>query len=129
MQESTRYCNYSKGKFGSEITCIIPPDIDLESPMGQIWKEGVEASERAYFKMIEASATAQIARELLPHATKADLVITAPFQEWKHIFRMRCPKSAHPAIQQVMRPLLETVANECTPTGHLWNDCTYLLED
>lgn len=27
-QESTRYCNYSKDKFGSEITCILPPWID-----------------------------------------------------------------------------------------------------
>ena len=24
-QESTRYCNYSKDKFGNEITCILPP--------------------------------------------------------------------------------------------------------
>jgi thymidylate synthase (FAD) len=31
-QESTRYCNYSKDKFGSEITCILPPWIDSNDP-------------------------------------------------------------------------------------------------
>lgn len=31
-QESTRYCNYSKDKFGSEITCILPPWIDANDP-------------------------------------------------------------------------------------------------
>ncbi len=45
-QESTRYCNYSKGDFGGEITVIKPLYLIPGTDGYWIWKESCEAAER-----------------------------------------------------------------------------------
>lgn len=106
-QESTRYCNYSKGKFGGEITVI---DIrggfpDMPVTRFEVWVEAMLDAERHYNKLIELGATAQEARSVLPNSLKTELVWTANPREWRHIFNMRCSNAAHPQIKEVMIPL------------------------
>ena len=48
-QENTRYCNYSKDKFGNEITVIKPCFLDEDKENYRIWKSSCEAAEKAYF--------------------------------------------------------------------------------
>ena len=116
-QESTRYCNYSGNKFGSEITVISPlyysdgTKVEPISPMYTKWKQGCEHCEKTYFELIELGATAQMARGNLPTDLKADIVCTASLHEWLHIFDMRCDSPAHPQIREVMIPLYKHICN------------------
>jgi len=49
----------------------------------------------------------QQARSVLPNSTKTEIVMTANFREWRHIFTLRCSKAAHPQMREVMVPLLQ----------------------
>ena len=60
--------------------------------------------------MLEHGATPEQARTVLPHSTKAELVVTANLREWYHIFELRACEStghAHPQVKEVMIPLLK----------------------
>lgn len=99
-QESTRYCNYSKDKFGSEITVIRPPGLTDEQ-----WKyreAHFEQVEKLYNQEISMGIKPQIARGLLPISLKTEIVHKANFREWRHILRLRTGKPAHPQIRQMM---------------------------
>ena len=109
-QESTRYCNYSLGKYNNEITVIEPCFIEKDSYKYNIWKQGCEQAEQTYFQMIESGIQAQGARSVLPTSVKADIVMTANLREWKHILNLRACDStgpAHPQIKEIMVPLLK----------------------
>lgn len=103
--ESTRYCNYSKDKFGNEISFIEPCNIEDEG-LYQDWKNCMEEIEKCYNKMATNGALPDQLRLLLPHSTAAELTMTANIREWRHIFALRADKHAHPSIQQFMIPLL-----------------------
>jgi thymidylate synthase (FAD) len=118
-QESTRYCNYSKDKFGNEITYIdINDGIKLDQkmrnmPVEQInliineWLSACKDAENHYFKMLELGATPQIARSVLNNSTKTEIVITMNLREWRHFFKLRCSSPAHPQMREVTLPLFE----------------------
>ena len=56
--------------------------------------------------MVELGATPDQMRMILPHSTAAEVTMTANIREWKHVLSLRCTKHAHPAVEQVMIPLL-----------------------
>jgi thymidylate synthase (FAD) len=108
-QESTRYCNYSKEQFGREITVIKPlwwnPD-DLATQAKYFsWKLAMQNAEASYFALIDAGATPQEARSVLPNSLKTEVIATFNLRQWRHVFKMRCSSKAHPQMQQVMKPL------------------------
>lgn len=98
-QESTRYCNYGKDKFGNEITLIEPPD--LKAPDRADWEFAVEMAEKSYLAMLGRGVSPQIARSVLPTCLKTELVWTANFREWKHILKLRTSAAAHPQMREV----------------------------
>lgn len=104
--ESTRYCNYSKGKFGSELTMIAPCNIEKASEMYAEWLKTMEYIEEAYMKMAGLGAKGDQLRMMLPHSSKADMIMTANVSEWKHIFALRCHTAAHPSVRAVMKKAL-----------------------
>jgi len=104
--ESTRFCNYSKGKFGSELTMIEPVNIEKGSEMYDEWLNAMNNIEQSYMKMASLGAKADQLRMLLPHSTKADMIMTANVREWKHIFSLRCHTAAHPSVQLIMKLVL-----------------------
>lgn len=104
--ESTRYCNYSKGKFGSELTMIEPCNIEKGSEMYAEWLKAMELIETSYMKMAELGAKGDQLRMLLPHSSKADMIMSANVAEWKHIFALRCHSAAHPSVRVVMKKAL-----------------------
>jgi len=106
-QESTRYCNYSKDKFGEEITVIKPIFWAEGTPEYNEWKEGIRDTEISYFRLIKMGAKPQEARSVLPNSLKTEIVVTTNFREWRHILKMRTSELAHPQIRQVMQPLQE----------------------
>lgn len=110
-QESTRYCNYSKDDFGSEITCIIPEYLDYKSAEWETWKAAMKSCEDAYFKLLDIGLTPQEARAVLPNSLKTEVVMTANLREWRTFFKLRCANAAHPQMREVTRPLLEDFKN------------------
>lgn len=88
-QESTRYCNYSNGKFGNEITVIKPCFWEENSPEYQMWKKACEFSETMYMDLLNEGATPQQARSVLPNSLKTEIVVTMNVREWRHFLEMR----------------------------------------
>lgn len=105
-QESTRYCNYSKGKFGNSITVIDLKDHLKTEEQLCIWLTAMTCADNAYQDLIALGCSPQIARSVLPNSLKTELGITANFVEWRHIFQLRTDKAAHPQMREVMIPLL-----------------------
>lgn len=113
-QESTRYCNYAKDKFGKEITVIKPcylkddsDDSNNEMVAWGVWKRAIENSEKSYFEMLDLGCNSQEARAVLPNSLKTEIIMTAHNYEWEHFFELRCDKAAHPQMRELALPLLQ----------------------
>lgn len=110
-QESTRYCNYISEKFGNEITVIAPYYYNSGSEQYKIWEECCLSCEKAYVRLISSSKP-QEARAVLPNSLKTEIAVTYNFREWRHFFKLRCSKQAHPQMQQIAIPLLRYFQRE-----------------
>lgn len=106
-QESTRYCNYSKGDFGSEIMVIEPSYLIKGTAAYDAWKAACEATEQAYFDLLNWGLSPQEARAVLPNSLKTEVVMTANIREWRHFLKLRCSKAAHPQMREVATQLLK----------------------
>ena len=131
-QESTRYCNYSKDKFGNELTFIIPRWLSLSNGSytydypngftkdGSKWDSKLELntfllslvrSEATYLELIEQGWTPQQARAVLPNSLKTELVVTGFASDWKRFFRLRSriakTGKPHPQAQELADPLMD----------------------
>jgi thymidylate synthase (FAD) len=112
-QESTRYCNYSKCKFGGEIKVIEPPFKKPESIV--VWEAITGRIEYAYMKLLEFGESPQMARSILPNCLKTEIVMTCNFREWLHVFALRSSKNkrAHPQIREVMDIAQDILIEQC----------------
>ncbi len=105
-QESTRYCNYSNEKFGNEIDVIKPFFFDEDESSYSEWEAACRESETRYLNLISLNKLPEEARSVLPNSLKTEIVVTYNFREWRHFFKLRCAKEAHPQMRQVSIPLL-----------------------
>lgn len=105
-QESTRYCNYSKDGFGNEIAVIEPCYLQESTQQYTLWKNFCSVAENVYFQLLDGGCTPQEARAVLPNSLKTEVVMTANLREWRHFFRLRCGKAAHPQMQEVANMML-----------------------
>ncbi len=105
-QESTRYCNYSKSKFGGELTFIKPYFCEEGSAQYAEWREAMQTAERAYFGLLKLGARPEDARSVLPNSIKTEFICTMNLREWRHFFKLRCAQAAHPAMRELSVPLL-----------------------
>ena len=126
LQESTRYCNYSKGKFNGELTFIQPiwtyhqEDGDygtLDNPkrknVGN--KDGVffdfikslQYAEHYYLTLVKQGWKAEEARNVLPLSLKTELYMCGFAEDWKKFFELRCASNAHPQAKELAIPLKE----------------------
>ena len=110
-QESQRYVNYSRDKFGKEIKVIEPNVLSFNScdDMSSylVWRKACEDAEKAYFWLLENGATPQEARDVLPNATATELIMTGFESDWDHFFELRCAKDAHPQAQEIANMIKE----------------------
>lgn len=89
-QESTRYCNYAKAKYGNEITCIIPAGYDeWDTRKKFVFIQGCEQSEKSYLELIACGCTPQQARAVLVNALKTEVIMTTNLKEYDHFFNLR----------------------------------------
>ena len=105
-QSSTRYCNYSQGKFGSELTLIRPMFWGTDSGEYFTWANAGCCAEKMYMYLIERGAKPEQARSVLPNSLATEIVVTANLREWRHILKLRTSKAAHPQMRELMCPLL-----------------------
>ena len=110
-QESTRYCNYSKDKFGKELTFIKPIFWEEDSEQYKLWYNNMRSVEDTYFKMIKLGAKPQEARSVLPNSLKTEIVVTMNLREWRHFFVLRTSKRAHPQMREVACAILNEFQN------------------
>ena len=115
------YCNYSKDKFGNEITFIKPCFLDdsklaLYGPCHTVIRDkspesiciaSLNNAERDYLDLIESGWKPQEARAVLPNSLKTELVVTGFISDWQHFFGLRCDKAAHPQARELAIPLQE----------------------
>lgn len=128
-QESTRYCNYSKAKFGKELNCIIPCwyknmfegnsynielchtyDLTISEGLSRTeaaWIQAMCEAESTYFGLLTEGEPAQQARNVLPLALKTELIMTGTIEQWKGFFKLRDAGSAHPQAYELAHPLHE----------------------
>ena len=135
-QESTRYCDYSKDKFGNDITYIIPswldlpegkysnwdndwcdvselkllyPEVDNLSDPANCFLQSIKNAEYYYFMLINRGWKPQQARQVLPNATETELVMTGFESDWEGFFKLRCSGAAHPDAKMLadeLKPLM-----------------------
>lgn len=120
--ESQRYCNYGKDKFGSQITFIKPSWWNTKSADKESFKEALLKAEDTYLKAIKAwderkedkryrtnhknnPLSPQMARMILPNATKTELVMTGFESDWNFFFTLRCSPAAHPDARYLAKKL------------------------
>ncbi|MFP4348835.1 MAG: FAD-dependent thymidylate synthase [Thermodesulfobacteriota bacterium] len=108
-QESTRYANYSKNRFGNEITVIRPLFWPEGSQAFQDWKSAMETAEKMYMKLLADGAKPEEARSVLPNSLKTEIIMTANLREWRHVIGLRCSGRAHPQIRELILPFLDEV--------------------
>lgn len=112
-QESTRYCNYSRGKFGGEIK-VVDLATGFHYDMNNLqdvakyyeWMRAMKDAEGHYMKMLELGATPQEARSVLPSSTKTEIVVTMNIREWRHFVRLRylgTTGAPHPQMREVAK--------------------------
>ena len=113
-QESTRYCNYASGKFDYDCTFILPPDKNwaeeniTDTAPGFEWWNAMRLAEMSYDTLIfQGGWSPQEARDVLPNALKTEIVVTGNYREWRHFFKLRCDKAAHPHIRLLATALLK----------------------
>lgn len=127
-QESTRYCRYIDDKFGNELTFIKPcwfinsldylnkyaKDKTYENSEDLLegefdWINAMQSIEDNYFILIKDDEwTPEQARSILPNSIKTELVMTMNLREWRHFFKMRCDKAAHPQMREIAYMILDT---------------------
>jgi len=104
-QESTRFCNYGKDKFGREITVIDKSKFFNTVHVAAAWRAAMVAAEDQYMDLIDKKHPAEIARGVLPNDLKTEIVISTNLREWGHIFFQRTSEAAHPCMKEIMIPL------------------------
>ena len=102
---STRFVNYSNGKYNKEITVVEPPFFPVDGVEYKIWKIHCEDCERSYMSLTDNGAKPEEARSVLPNSLMTEVIITANEKEWQHILNLRWHGTTgrpHPQMEEVM---------------------------
>ncbi|MBQ3444434.1 MAG: FAD-dependent thymidylate synthase [Selenomonadaceae bacterium] len=100
-QESTRFCDYSAGKFGGELTFIKPCFWSDDDENFLLWKATMAQLEKTYLAMRAAGARPEEARSILPNSLKTEIFVTMNLRELRHFLKLRTAKAAHPQMREV----------------------------
>lgn len=106
-QESTRYCDYSNGKFDGELTFIKPNFWAEDDENFKIWRDSMKIIEENYLLMRKNGARPEQARSILPNSLKTEIFMTANLREWRHFLKLRTSSRAHPQMREVALKIYE----------------------
>lgn len=100
-QESTRFCDYSAGKFDGELTFIKPCFWTKEDDNYWRWLMSMEFIEGNYLTLRASGAKPEEARSILPNSLKTEIFVTMNLREWRHFLKLRTAKAAHPQMREI----------------------------
>lgn len=116
-QESTRFCKYNSDKFNKELTFIVPHEMKNYGPYDKndnktliIWTNAMTRAEEYYFELADAGCSAQECAQVLPKATKTELIMTGTIPQWKQFIDIRYNESTgpvHPQAKELARLINE----------------------
>lgn len=127
-QESSRYCNYSKDKFDNELNFIIPTfgkyssllsdnrvnKLSTIRPEAQIvWSQIMQSIEDGYMKLAAMGLNAQECAQVLPKATKTEIVVSGTWHDWQHFFDLRkygTTGKPHPQMEEIANMIWDEFA-------------------
>ena len=113
--ESTRWCSYNKGKFGSEIKFLDPIEIPKDTIKYQVWLNAMEQAEKNYMDMAALGGKPDELSLMLPQSTACEMTISCNLREWRHILALRAVGTTgkpRACVQEIMIPTLELFHRE-----------------
>lgn len=105
--ESARYNNYTKDKYGKEISVIVPYDIKMDSMEFHVWEDTCMKAEDSYVRLIQCGVKPETARSVLPMSLATSICMSANVREWRHILRLRLDSHAQSDIREVAGMILD----------------------
>lgn len=114
--ESQRYCNYSKDKFGGNVTFIKPIELSNAPYWNMIWEKSMKFAETQYFEMIEAGCKPEVARSVLPNSTKTEIVMTGNVRSWRQFFQLRMTGHAQKDVQHLSQLIYQSMIDNGVPS-------------
>ena len=100
-QKSQRYVSEDNFKY------VIPETIKNNNECYEIYEKTIKSINESYKNLIAAGIPKEDARYVLPNACITEIVMTANFREYRHIFKLRCHPKAQWEIRQVCIKMLE----------------------
>lgn len=125
--ESQRYNNYSKGKFGGEVTYIKPHELKFGTNPYKMWEMACGLSEEYYFKLIQLKTKPEVARSVLPNSTKTEIIMTGNVRSWRHFFSLRSSGHAQKDVQQLSQMVYASMIENNVP-AYLFDDIIHAEE-
>ena len=114
IQESTRYCLYSKDKFDNQITVIRPVGLEKDTVNHKRWEGAMWYAEQYYKELVTGEGLSvtdpvsiEIARDILPLALKTEIIMKCNIRELRHIIKLRTDTAAHPMIRELFNKVLK----------------------
>lgn len=118
LAESTRYCNYSRDKFGKELTFVIPnwcnslvegseqkySPFEINGDEVE-FMDAIQNAQNYYLSLLKLGWTPQQARSVLPLGIKSELISCGFEDAWSNFLYRRCAKDAHPMAQEIAKPM------------------------
>jgi thymidylate synthase (FAD) len=118
-QESTRYCNYGKEKFGTQISVVVPGMTEPLTPeQYDIWYRTIMATEKGYMELIDTGLKPEFARSVLPTCLKTEIAMTCNLREWEHFLKLRLKGvtgKPHPDIRVIGYYIWQELMQYCPP--------------
>ena len=119
--ESQRYVNYTKDKFGSEITFIKPLELEEGTYAFITWGHAMYQAEGAYFDLIQSGCKPEVARSVLPNSTKTEIVMTGNVRSWRQFLQLRSAGHAQKDVQHLAKLIHEAIISNGVP-AYLFDD-------
>lgn len=115
-EQSTRYCDLTKDKFGGELTFIKPAWRQKDKKGFILSFDNYDAffadCEQTYKQLRQQGWRPEQARQVLPLGLKTQAVYTAFSYDWEHFIRLRADNvsgKAHPNIQLVAKKIKDII--------------------
>ena len=113
--ESQRYCNYSKGKFGEQVSFVVPYELEDNDEAFHVWQCAMVQAELHYFQMLKSGVAPEIARSVLPNSTLTHMYMTGNVASWRHFFKLRASGHAQKDVKYVSALILQAMLDGGVP--------------
>lgn len=100
QQESQRFVSYKDEH--PEYLFILPPELMGNIEADGLFQQALIKAKDVYVRLVELGVPKQIARYVLPNATRTRIIVAMNLREWRHVLRLRLHTSAQPEMRQVM---------------------------